>query len=152
MNTSSTKNCKICGAPVEGEASACARCLADSAQNTTSFAPVGTGSSSITSEIDAVDHGFSLAIVKGPNVGQTFTIQPDEIMIGRDIGAGVFLNDMTVSREHATIVHRGNTVIIRDAGSLNGTYVNGICVEESELHNGDRIQIGTFHLQFIDNC
>jgi hypothetical protein len=149
MNTSNTRNCKICGAPVEGDATACSRCIADSAQATTSFAPVGNHVSSITTEIDPVDRGFSLAIVKGPNVGQTFTIQPEEIIIGRDIGADVFLNDMTVSREHATIVHRGDTVIIRDSGSLNGTYVNGVCVEESELNNGDRIQIGTFHLKFL---
>ncbi|MCL2491681.1 MAG: FHA domain-containing protein [Coriobacteriia bacterium] len=125
--------------------------MADSSQNTTSFSPVGSGDSSITSEFVKVDDDFSLAIVKGPNVGRTFTIEPEEIMIGRDIHADVFLNDMTVSREHATIVHRGDTVIIRDAGSLNGTYVNGVCVDESELHNGDRIQIGTFHLMFNSN-
>ena len=151
MNTLNTKNCKICGAPVESDADVCPRCIEDSTQSTTSFAPIGEGSSSITSEIDALDRGFSLAIVKGPDVGQIFKIAPDEIMIGRDIGAGVFLNDMTVSREHATIVHRGDAVIIRDAGSLNGTYVNGVCVDESELNNGDRIQIGTFHLKFIHN-
>ncbi|MCL2818295.1 MAG: FHA domain-containing protein [Actinomycetia bacterium] len=146
-----SKNCKICGAPVEGDESVCARCIADSSQSTTSFAPVGTGDSSVTSEIQTVDDEFSLAIVKGPNVGRTFTIEPEEIMLGRDIHADVFLNDMTVSREHASIVHRGDTVIIRDAGSLNGTYVNGVCVDESELHNGDRIQIGTFHLKFFHN-
>ena len=143
--------CKICGVLHDGSGSVCSRCLADSAQNTTSFAPVENTSPSITTEIIYPDDDFSLVIVKGPSVGETFHIENEEIMIGRDINADVFLNDMTVSREHATIVHRGETVIIRDAGSLNGTYVNGICVDESELHSGDRIQIGTFHLKFTHN-
>jgi len=146
-----TQVCKICSATFEGDGVACPRCVADSTQSTTSFAPVGAGDSSITSEFNAPHDDFSLVIVKGPSVGETFTIQHDDIVIGRDLHADVFLNDMTVSREHATIVHRGDTAIIRDAGSLNGTYVNGICVDESELHNSDRIQIGTFHLKFIHN-
>jgi pSer/pThr/pTyr-binding forkhead associated (FHA) protein len=120
-------------------------------QGTTSFSPVGSSDPSITSEIISPEDDFSLVIIKGPSVGELFTIEREEILIGRDIHADVFLNDMTVSREHATIVHRGDTVIIRDAGSLNGTYVNGICIDESELHSGDRIQIGTFQLKFSRN-
>jgi len=143
--------CKICGTALEGDGEICARCIADSSQSTMSFAPVGSGDPSITSDIGAPHEDFSLVIIKGPSVGEVFVIQHDDIMIGRDLHADVFLNDMTVSREHATIVHRGDTVIIRDAGSLNGTYVNGICVDESELYNGDRIQIGTFHLKFNHN-
>jgi len=143
--------CKICNLTHEGEGAYCPRCLDESTQSTTSFAPVGNTDPSITSEILSPDDDFSLVIVKGPSVGETFTISPEEIVIGRDVNADVFLNNMTVSREHATIVHRGETVIIRDAGSLNGTYVNGICVDESELHSGDRIQIGTFHLRFTHN-
>jgi pSer/pThr/pTyr-binding forkhead associated (FHA) protein len=143
--------CKIGGTSHSGEGSVCKRCLDDSMQGTTSFSPVTGGDSSITSEIITPEDDFSLVIIKGPSVGEIFTITRDEISIGRDIHADVFLNDMTVSREHATIVHRGDAVIIRDSGSLNGTYVNGVCIDESELHNGDRIQIGTFQLKFSHN-
>ena len=143
-----TQLCRICGNACDGEGQVCSRCLADTAQNTTSFAPVGDASPGTQPEAIAAGDDFVLVITKGPSLGETFTIKPEEITIGRDVNADVFLNDMTVSREHATIVHRGDTAIIRDSGSLNGTYINGVCVDEAELHNGDEIQIGTFHLSF----
>ena len=143
--------CKACGAETTGTGVLCARCSNEALQSTTTFTPVGdtcTGNAQVKLP---VDDDFMLVITKGPSVGEVFTIRPEEIVLGRDVNTDVFLNDMTVSREHATIVHRGDTVVIRDAGSLNGTYVNGVCVDEAELHNGDEIQIGTFHLAFSHN-
>jgi len=144
--------CKACGTDFEGAATLCARCSQEVTQSTTTFTPVGdVGAGNVQINLPVHDD-FMLVITKGPSVGEIFTIQPEEIVLGRDVNADIFLNDMTVSREHATIAHRGDTVIIRDAGSLNGTYVNGVCVDEAELHNGDEIQIGTFHLAFSRNA
>lgn len=74
--------------------------------------------------------------------------------VGRDEEAGVVIDDPGISRRHADIriTHDGPhlQVLIRDAGSTNGTYLNGDQIGTEELHDGDRITMGrttvTFHL------
>jgi pSer/pThr/pTyr-binding forkhead associated (FHA) protein len=62
----------------------------------------------------------------------------------------VFLDDVTVSRAHAVFERRpGPAWFVRDAGSLNGTYVNGEQVEETKLASGDEVQVGRFKLVFF---
>jgi len=56
---------------------------------------------------------------------------------------------VTVSRKHAEFVRSGSGYTIRDVGSLNGTYVNGERVEQTELASGDEVQIGKFKLGFF---
>lgn len=85
---------------------------------------------------------------KGPQLGERFYIDRDVLVVGRDPESDVFLNDMTVSRAHATFTTGPSGVTVSDAGSLNGTYVNGLCVDSAELSNGDVVQIGTFQLAF----
>ena len=64
--------------------------------------------------------------------------------------SGVFLDDITVSRAHATIERRdGDAFFVKDGGSLNGTYVNGEQVDETKLASGDEVQIGMFKLIFF---
>jgi pSer/pThr/pTyr-binding forkhead associated (FHA) protein len=88
-------------------------------------------------------------VVKGPQIGECFYLEGDHISIGRDPQSQLFLNDMTVSREHAVIERRAHGGIwLRDGGSLNGSYLNGTVVEEAELKDGDLLQIGTFQLAF----
>ena len=60
----------------------------------------------------------------------------------------IFLDDVTVSRKHATFVARGGTYVVRDSGSLNGTYVNRERIDETTLHQGDEVQIGKFRLVY----
>lgn len=74
--------------------------------------------------------------------------------LGRDEAAGVVIDDPGISRRHADIriTHDGPhlQVLIRDAGSTNGTFLNGDQIGTEELHDGDRITMGrttlTFHL------
>jgi len=74
--------------------------------------------------------------------------------LGRDESAGVVIDDPGISRRHADIriTHDGPhlQVLIRDAGSTNGTFLNGDQIGTEELHDGDRITMGrttlTFHL------
>ncbi|MDR0499703.1 MAG: FHA domain-containing protein, partial [Coriobacteriales bacterium] len=70
------------------------------------------------------------------------------VTIGRDPDCGFFLNNMTVSREHAIIERHGKQVFIRDCESLNGTWVDGKVVSEAELVDGSLVQIGTFSMRF----
>ena len=70
--------------------------------------------------------------------------------IGRSPDAEVFLDDVTVSRNHALLVQRRDGLYIDDLGSLNGTYVNRKRIESHLLSDGDEIQIGKFRLSFLE--
>jgi pSer/pThr/pTyr-binding forkhead associated (FHA) protein len=85
-----------------------------------------------------------LLVVKGPNIGDEFYIEKDEFVIGRSPESDVLLDDITVSRKHALLKKDGDDYKLLDAGSLNGSYLNGNIVEEAILSNGDRIQIGKY--------
>jgi pSer/pThr/pTyr-binding forkhead associated (FHA) protein len=86
---------------------------------------------------------------KGPQPGERFFVDRSRLTVGRDPESDIFLNDMTVSRTHAIIECEANAVTVKDAGSLNGTYVNGEIVESATLVDGDALQIGTFQMVFI---
>lgn len=96
----------------------------------------------------------TLAIVKGPQTGMVFELTDQMITLGRDPSCSVFLNDMTVSRRHATIdfssISQGFATI-EDLGSLNGTWVNGAIVSNAVLKDGSTVQIGTFRMIFHTN-
>jgi pSer/pThr/pTyr-binding forkhead associated (FHA) protein len=70
-------------------------------------------------------------------------------VIGRSPDCEIFLDDVTVSRKHATISRRGDQVTIEDQGSLNGTFVNRRRVESAPLDDGDELQIGKYRLTFL---
>lgn len=89
-----------------------------------------------------------LVIKSGPSAGTTVLLDKDLTRAGRSPDSDVFLNDITVSRHHAEIFREGGRFLIKDAGSLNGTYVNRERVETAELAGGDELQIGKFKLVF----
>ena len=88
-------------------------------------------------------------IHRGAQKGARFLVTPEGVTIGRSPESSIFLDDVTVSRKHATIVKSGTNFTFKDSGSLNGSYVNNESVTEKVLHSGDEIQIGKFHLLFI---
>ena len=88
-------------------------------------------------------------IHRGAQKGARFLVTPEGVTIGRSPESSIFLDDVTVSRKHATIVKAGTNFTFKDSGSLNGSYVNNESVTERVLHSGDEIQIGKFHLLFI---
>ena len=61
----------------------------------------------------------------------------------------IFLDDITVSRRHVELVKDDQGYLLRDVGSLNGTYVNRERVDEARLHHGDEVQIGRYRLSFV---
>ncbi len=86
----------------------------------------------------------------GGRSGESFTIDQDRMSIGRTPDAAVFLDDVTVSRNHALVVRREDGYYIDDLGSLNGTYVNRRRIESHRLEDGDEIQIGKYKLSYLE--
>jgi pSer/pThr/pTyr-binding forkhead associated (FHA) protein len=85
----------------------------------------------------------------GGRSGETFQVQGDQMRIGRSPDAEVFLDDVTVSRNHALLVRRRDGLFIDDLGSLNGTYVNRRRIESHKLVDGDELQIGKYKLTYL---
>jgi pSer/pThr/pTyr-binding forkhead associated (FHA) protein len=71
------------------------------------------------------------------------------VTVGRHPDSTIFLDDVTVSRNHCAIEREGSAYFIVDQGSLNGTYVNRRRVERQLLSDGDELQIGKYKLTFI---
>ena len=88
-------------------------------------------------------------IHRGPQKGARFLVTSEGATIGRGTESAIFLDDVTVSRKHASITKTGDGFTFKDSGSLNGSYVNNESVSEKILSSGDEIQIGKFHLLFI---
>jgi pSer/pThr/pTyr-binding forkhead associated (FHA) protein len=91
-----------------------------------------------------------LLVLKGAGRGNRFMVNKSGSTIGRATDSGIFLDDVTVSRKHATITF-DQGFNFTDAGSLNGSYLNNERATISVLKSGDEIQIGKFHLVFISN-
>lgn len=77
-----------------------------------------------------------------------FLLDPDVTNAGRSPKADIFLDDVTVSRKHCQFIASNGGHIVRDSGSLNGTYVNRERVDSIELHAGDEVQIGKYRLTY----
>ena len=91
-----------------------------------------------------------LLVLKGAGRGNRFMVNKAGTTIGRAVDSGIFLDDVTVSRKHATITF-DQEFTFTDAGSLNGSYLNNERASVATLKSGDEIQIGKFHLIFISN-
>jgi hypothetical protein len=90
-----------------------------------------------------------ILIARGSHKGSRFLVTADGATIGRSKDSAIFLDDVTVSRKHATIEKRNRNFVLKDGGSLNGTYINNASINEHTLSSGDEFQIGKFHLLFI---
>ena len=118
---------------------------------TTATYRVGETGELIPVELDSIaEKGAALVIrAGGGRVGESFPLERDRMTIGRRPDSDVFLDDVTVSRDHALLVRRNGDVYLDDLGSLNGTYVNRRRVESQRLADGDELQIGKYKLTFL---
>ena len=104
------------------------------------------------SVVNELHDGSALLLVqKGPNAGARYLLNSDLVTVGRNPDNDIFLDDVTVSRKHAQFLRNGLVFSVRDVGSLNGTYVNGELAEQTELVNGDSVQIGKYRLLYMTN-
>jgi len=99
--------------------------------------------------IAALPSGSALLIVRrGPNSGARFLLDSDVTSAGRHPDADIFLDDVTVSRRHAEFLRHGTAFEVKDLGSLNGTYFDGVRIETALLSDGAEVQVGKFRLTF----
>jgi predicted Zn finger-like uncharacterized protein len=96
------------------------------------------------------DKRFSVAIIQGEGTGQIFQIGKSRTLIGR-VGAeaDIHLDDVECSRQHAVIEILGETVILRDLDSTNGTFIELDQIQQQLLTNQMEFRIGSHVLMFI---
>ncbi len=92
----------------------------------------------------------TLIVRAGEQAGATFPLHDELTRLGRHPDSEISLDDITVSRRHAEVERTADGYVVRDAGSLNGTYVNQERIEQAPLHHGDELQIGKFRLVFFE--
>ena len=144
------QNCPVCGAPVAADAIACGACGFKLLGRTQAFKPLNMQAQASPAMANpALLSEATLKIVKGPQIGSSFRLAADRLTVGRSPQCDIFLNDMTVSRMHATIERTPAGFRISDADSFNGLWVNNLNVKDADLRDGDIVQIGTFCLMYL---
>jgi hypothetical protein len=144
INREGANFCQKCGAHLGDEAHGDQTTITYKVDETGELKPV---------DIDEVVAAEGAALVirhGGGRSGESFPLEGERIAIGRSPDANVFLDDVTVSRNHALIVRRRDGLYIDDLGSLNGTYVNRRRIESQRLTNGDELQIGKYKLSYLE--
>jgi hypothetical protein len=154
------RHCPECGFVVTEGANYCAKCGAYLGAAEPSRSEDATTATYVidesTGELRPVDVGDVAAeagalVIRsgGGRVGQSFPLHGERVTIGRSPDAEVFLDDVTVSRDHAVLVRRSGAWFLDDSGSLNGTYVNRRRIESHRLEDGDELQIGKYKLTYL---
>jgi len=142
-NTDGARFCQQCGSALAGAAPA--------GEPVTATYRVGETGELVPVELDDVAAGGAALVIRagGGRVGESFPMQGERITIGRRPDSDIFLDDVTVSRDHALLVRRGGEYHLDDLGSLNGTYVNRHRTESKRLEDSDELQIGKYKLTFV---
>jgi pSer/pThr/pTyr-binding forkhead associated (FHA) protein len=143
-NPGNSNFCSSCGSPldVRGE------------DHTITLSPVEEPtdpSEDISVGLDDIPEGGGVLLVKrGPGAGSRYVLENEVTTAGRHPESDIFLDDVTVSRRHAEVARTANGYVVRDVGSLNGTYLNRERIErDMPLANGDEVQVGRFKLVFL---
>jgi hypothetical protein len=147
--------CSECGFQNPETANYCSRCGAllekgeSGSETTQSFTPDEVGELA-NEPVEGLEGPALVVRSGGGRTGETFKPAGDRTRIGRSPDCEIFLDDVTVSRDHAVLVERGGKFFIEDKGSLNGTFVNRRRIDNQELENGDELQIGKYRLTFVE--
>ena len=143
-NPSTSNFCSSCGAPLD------AVIEDDHPTITLTVEAQPPGEEEVEVDLGELPSGAGVLVVKrGPNTGSQFLVDKPVITAGRHPESDIFLDDITVSRRHVEIVSSDTGVVVRDVGSLNGTYVNRERIDEAPLTHGDELQIGKFKLVYV---
>ena len=151
--------CNQCGHRNPADAAFCSSCgslLDRPVDHTVTLAKVdplqdAPGSDDAVVDLDSLQKGVaSLVVRSGQQAGQAFALKDVVTRLGRHPDSEIMLDDITVSRRHAEVERTAAGYVLRDAGSLNGTYVNQQRVDEAALGNGDELQVGKFRLVFFE--
>ena len=141
VNVEGANYCQKCGALLDVEGAG---------EPTTATYRVGETGDFIPVNISEVAANAAALVIRagGGRAGESFAVDGARMTIGRRPDSAVFLDDVTVSRDHALLVHRGSDWYIDDCGSLNGTYVNRERIDSQRLADGDELQVGKYKLTF----
>jgi pSer/pThr/pTyr-binding forkhead associated (FHA) protein len=147
--------CPECGFRNSDGAGFCARCGVSLVpeqpddQTTISFQPAEDDD--VQAPLAGLARDQAALVIRGGGgrAGETYALQAERTTIGRHPAADIFLDDVTVSRNHAVLQREGERFVLVDEGSLNGTFVNRRRAEKTVLADGDEIQIGKYKLTFI---
>ncbi len=144
------ERCPICQAPLAAGQAACSVCGFKLSGATQGFSPIEAPSGTVPAPapVEEAHETPILRMVRGTQRGAEFKVNADATSIGRNPQCDIFLNDMTVSRLHASIKQVGGAYVIRDEQSFNGVWVNNASVSQKTLEAGDFIQIGRFGFVF----
>jgi hypothetical protein len=142
VNPEGANYCQKCGALLEVDAG--------SGDPTTATYRIGETGDFIPVDIGEVAGNAAALVIRagGGRAGESFPVEGERMTIGRRPDSAVFLDDVTVSRDHALLVRRGDDWFIDDCGSLNGTYVNRERIDSRRLADGDELQVGKYKLTF----
>ena len=151
-------HCPECGFQNLESANYCSKCGAllirdePAGHTTMTFTPEELAEENGDSLVELPVEGTALVVRSGGGrAGETFPLDAERIVIGRSPDCDVFLDDVTVSRNHAVLARRDEGFMIEDQGSLNGTYVNRRRVERAKLEDGDEVQIGKYRMTFLQH-
>jgi hypothetical protein len=152
--------CNHCGHRNPPESSFCSSCgsaLDVSGDRTITLTAVdplqdapGAGDDVVVSMGDLPLDKAVLIVRSGAQAGDRFALDSDVTRLGRHPDSEIMLDDITVSRRHASIERTDEGYVVSDAGSLNGTYVNQERIERAVLHHGDELQVGKFRLVLFE--
>ncbi len=149
-------NCPTCSFHNSEDSNYCRRCgsrliTVDPSDSTVTYSLADREDSGLGSiETDRVPGTVLLIRSGGGREGETIDLDVDVLTIGRSPSSDVFLDDVTVSRHHARVLHDEGGFWVEDLNSLNGTYVNRRRIEQHRLFDGDELQIGKFKLAFVE--
>jgi hypothetical protein len=90
-----------------------------------------------------------LVVISGPNRGATYFLEEGDTTLGRGTDAGIVLASTQVSKKHFVVACSGGKAELKDLGSSNGTFVNGVLSKRCRLVNHDRISVGPFVLEIL---
>jgi hypothetical protein len=149
--------CARCGHTNQAEARFCSSCgapLASEDDTATTLTLSAVEAADLEDELEryleGLPLGVGLLVVRhGPETGSSYRLESTVTAVGRHPDSDIFLDDITVSRRHVELVKDDQGYLLRDVGSLNGTYVNRERVDEARLHHGDEVQIGRYRLSFV---
>jgi hypothetical protein len=146
--------CQECGFQNPESANYCSRCGSllskgePAAETTQTFSPEEVGD-----HLEHEDFGLEgpALVVRagGGRAGESFKPAGERTRIGRSPDCEIFLDDVTVSRNHAVLVQQNGKFHVEDQGSLNGTFVNRKRIDNAPLVEGDELQIGKYRMTFI---
>jgi two-component system cell cycle response regulator len=90
-----------------------------------------------------------LVVIYGSELGKKYNLNSSSLVIGRSSKCDIQIDQESISRNHSKIVNTGKSILVRDLGSTNGTYVNDEPIDEYVLRDGDLIKIGRTIFKFL---